>query len=298
MPPNLDVSAWAHHLLRERRLAPLTVQHYVRDVRGFLRFLPQHLGHAVSVDVLSRVAVGELRSWLAWRRDKISPRSLARELSSVRAFFRYLEQQGMKPNTALSALRAPRQSRRVPKALTLSAAQTLLKAVDAEPIAWVRARDKAVLLLFYGCGLRLSEALGLTAQDIQRDTLRILGKGGKTRLVPLLPIVRTAIDTYRRLCPFSLNAQDPLFLSARGTPLSPRTIQALVQRLRRAQNLPASVTPHALRHSFATHLLNNGGDLRTIQELLGHASLSTTQVYTKVESRRLLRIYEKTHPRA
>ena len=294
----LDTQSWAHHLLTERRLSSLTVRSYVRDVESFLQFLPEHLGGSVAVRDLSDLEVRDFRAWLAWRRKKISPRSLARELSSVRSFFDFLEKQGAKPNPALRGLRAPPQKRFVPKALTEEAAQKLLHAAQKNPVAWVRARDTALLLLFYGCGLRLFEALNLTPQNVQTDTLRVVGKGQKTRLVPMLPVVQNALKTYLRLSPFALKTQKPLFVSARGKTLSPRAAQMLVQRLRQNLNLPATVTPHALRHSFATHLLNNGGDLRTIQELLGHASLSTTQIYTKIESRRLLKVYTKAHPRA
>ena len=218
-----------------------------------------------------------------------------------RSFFRFLERRKISSNAALSVLRAPKIPHGVPKPLTSQAARDLIKA-DAlsgeETQAWVTARDAAVLALLYGCGLRISEALSLTPHATRLDPLTILGKGGKTRIVPVLPVVRQALDTYLKLCPFALDPKAPMFRGVKGGPLNARNIQLLIARLRGALGLPDTATPHALRHSFATHLLASGADLRTIQELLGHASLSTTQVYTEINTAHLLEQYSKAHPRA
>jgi integrase/recombinase XerC len=235
------------------------------------------------------------------RRQGAGARTLGRGLAGIRSFLRHLERKGMANAAGASATRAPRQPKSLPKPLT---ARDALRVVDAdlqlsdEP--WIAARSAAVLTLLYGCGLRISEALSLTAGDLPHDgeTLRVTGKGGKTRIVPLLAVASEAIAVYRKLCPFTPDADAPLFRGARGGPLQPAIVQKEMRRLRGALDLPDTATPHALRHSFATHLLAGGGDLRTIQELLGHASLSTTQVYTGVDTSRLIEIYDRAHPRA
>ena len=293
---------WLESLSHERRLAANTLEAYERDSRQFLIFLTRHLGGTPAIADLASLAPADLRAFLAFRRrEGAGARSLGRYMAAIRSFLGHLERKGLVNAAAAGAVRSPRQPKSLPKPLTGTQAVALMDA-DAqmrdEP--WVAARDAAVLGLLYGCGLRISEALALTpaAFDAGGQTLRVTGKGGKTRLSPLLPAVLEAVVQYRRLCPFDLERTEPLFRGARGGKLQPAIIQRQMQKLRAAFALPDTATPHALRHSFATHLLASGGDLRTIQELLGHASLSTTQVYTGVDTARLLDVYEQSHPRA
>lgn len=291
---------WQRDLGAVRRLAPKTLEAYGSDLRQFLAFLARHTGGAVSVKTLSELRAADIRAFMAARRqeDELSSRSLARELSAIKSFFRFLEREGIVSTEALNIVRAPKQPRSLPKALTVAEAKdTIATTAELEERPWVAARDMAVLSLCYGAGLRISEALALTRADLDSASLRVLGKGGKTRLVPLIAPVRAAIETYLSLCPFSLGPAQPLFRGVKGGVLSPRLIQLRVAQLRGALGLPPSATPHALRHSFATHLLGRGGDLRAIQELLGHASLSTTQIYTAVDTEHLLESYRKAHPR-
>lgn len=295
-------AAWLESLGAERRLSANTLDAYERDTRQFLQFLSGHVGGPVKIDDIKALRPADLRGFLAHRRKEgDGARSLGRHLAGLRSFLRHLERKGLANAAGASAIRSPKQPKSLPKPLNGRQALAVV-AVDTqmneEP--WIAARDAAVLSLLYGCGLRISEALGLTPDVFQgRPTsLRITGKGGKTRLVPLLPVVMEAVETYYKLCPYHLEAGAPLFRGARGGPLQPAIIQREMQKLRSALGLPDSATPHALRHSFATHLLGSGGDLRTIQELLGHASLSTTQIYTGVDSARLLDIYDRAHPRA
>jgi integrase/recombinase XerC len=295
--------AWLKTLAGERRLSPLTVDAYERDTRQFFQFLTGHCGGAPGLADIKELRPADLRAFLAARRgDGAGARTLGRGLAGVRSFLRFLERQGLANAAGAAALRAPRQPKSLPKPLTAADAKRVVSAGEQlaeEP--WIAARNAAVLTLLYGCGLRISEALGLSGADLTAsdDTvLRITGKGGKTRLVPVLPVALAAVAEYRRLCPYHLAAEAPLFRGARGGPLNPAIIQREMQKMRSAFNLPDTATPHALRHSFATHLLGRGGDLRTIQELLGHASLSTTQIYTGVDTARLLDIYEAAHPRA
>lgn len=278
-----------------------TVEAYRSDVAGFLRFLALHGGGAGGVDSLARLGVSDLRAFMAHERARgLSARSLSRRLSAVRGFCGWLgERAGFDASAALSA-RGPRAKPRLPRPVSPEAARDVIGAVAtdaAEP--WVAARDAAVVTLLYGLGLRISEALSLRgAQGALPATLRIAGKGGKERLVPVLPAARAAVADYVRLCPLRIARDGPLFLGVRGGPLSPRLVQRAMERARLGLGLPATATPHALRHSFATHLLAAGGDLRAIQELLGHASLSTTQGYTAVDARQLMEVYERAHPRA
>jgi integrase/recombinase XerC len=295
--------AWLASLERERRLSPLTVEAYERDTRQFLQFLTGHCGGAPGIADVAQLRPADLRAFLAARRrDGAGARSLGRGLAGVRSLLRFLERRGLANAAGATALRAPRQPKSLPRPLTAADARRVV--AEDEQLAeepWIAARDAAVLTLLYGCGLRISEALGLDAAAFGEGgerTLRIAGKGGKTRLVPVLPAARQAVDAYRRLSPYRLSPGTPLFRGARGGQLSPAIVQRAMQRMRGALNLPDTATPHALRHSFATHLLGRGGDLRAIQELLGHASLSTTQVYTGVDTTRLLEIYESAHPRA
>jgi integrase/recombinase XerC len=293
---------WLESLRDERRLSPNTLDAYERDSRQFLSFLTGHLGGPARIADVHTLRTADLRAFLAFRRRQgAGARSLGRHLAGLRSFLRYLERQGLVNAAAAGAIRAPKQPKSLPKPLTDRQAVAVVAAetqLHDEP--WIAARDAAVLTLLYGCGLRISEALGLRPADAQPgDTvLRVTGKGGKTRIVPLLPLVIEAVETYRTLCPYVLASDDPMFRGARGGPLQPAIIQRGMQKLRGAFGLPDTATPHALRHSFATHLLSGGGDLRTIQELLGHASLSTTQIYTGVDSARLLDVYDRAHPRA
>jgi integrase/recombinase XerC len=298
-----EIEHWLHHLRAERNLSPKTIEAYRRDVVQFLAFLAEHLGGAPSLKELAALEPADVRAFLAARRaDAIGSRSLMRSLAGLRAFARFLEKNGKGKVGALAAVRAPKIGKTLPRPLAADAAKSMADPDSAagdgrEP--WIHARDAAVLGLLYGCGLRISEALGLNRADFgARDTLTVLGKGRKQRMVPLLPQVQKLVADYIALCPFDLPEAGPLFVGAKGGPLSPRLIQLSMARLRGALGLPETATPHALRHSFATHLLAGGGDLRSIQELLGHASLSTTQIYTAVDAERLIEAYRSAHPRA
>jgi integrase/recombinase XerC len=264
--------------------------------------MADHLGETPGNRALAELTVSDFRAFLARRRARgAESRTLARQLSSLRSFYRFAEKQGLFRNAALSAIRAPKLPHAVPKPLSPGKASELAKAdalATEETPRWVLARDAAVLTLLYACGLRISEALGLTSRQLDQPVLTITGKGNKTRIVPLLPVAREAVARYLDLCPFTLSPKEPMFRGVKGGPLNARNIQLLIARLRGALGLPDTATPHALRHSFATHLLANGADLRVIQELLGHASLSTTQVYTEVNRAHLLEQYRKAHPRA
>jgi integrase/recombinase XerC len=293
-------AAWLRDLGSVRRLAPKTLESYGRDLSQFLSFLARHTGGPVTLRTLGEMRGADIRAFMAARRaEDLSSRSLARALSALKGFFRFLEREGVLSTEALNVVRTPKTPRSLPKALTvLEAKATITTTAELEQRPWVAARDMAVLSLCYGAGLRISEALAVTRADLDGGAMRILGKGGKTRLVPLLASVRASIETYIDLCPFKLGPTQPLFRGVKGGVLSPRLIQMRVVQLRSALGLPPSATPHALRHSFATHLLGRGGDLRAIQELLGHASLSTTQTYTAVDTDRLLASYRAAHPRS
>jgi integrase/recombinase XerC len=301
-----EIAHWLAHLGAERRMSPETVEAYGRDVRQFLDFLATHFGRRVTLAMLRDLAPSDVRAFMACRRsDGIGGRSLMRALAGARSFARFLERQGKGKVGALSAIRAPKIQKSLPKPIAVTPARRLTDTAlrageDREP--WVLARDAAVLALLYGSGLRISEALGLKAKDIPApgagDAITVMGKGRKPRMVPVLAPVLRLIADYVALCPYALAPDGPVFVGAKGGPLSPRIIQLVMERLRGALNLPETATPHALRHSFATHLLGRGGDLRSIQELLGHASLSTTQIYTAIDTERLLEVYRSAHPRA
>lgn len=293
------IAKWQRDLGAVRRLAANTLDAYQRDLAQFLSFLAVHTGGPVSLATLAEMRAADIRAFMAARRQhELSSRSLARSLSAIKSFFRFLEREGAVSTEAFNVIRSPKQPKSVPKALTVGEAKATLTATgELEDRPWVAARDIAVLALCYGAGLRISEALGLTRADLEGEVLRVTGKGNKTRLVPLIAPVREAIEQYLSLSPFKLGPSQPLFRGVKGGVLSPRLIQLRVAQLRGALGLPPSATPHALRHSFATHLLGRGGDLRSIQELLGHASLSTTQVYTAVDTERLLESYRAAHPR-
>jgi integrase/recombinase XerC len=294
-----QIAAWSRDLGAVRRLAAKTLEAYTRDLGQFLNFLGPHTGGPVSLQTLREMRPADLRAFMARRReDGVEARSLARALSAIKSFFRFLEREGVLSTEALNIVRTPKTKKSLPKALTvLEAKATIATTSELEERPWVAARDMAVLSLCYGAGLRISEALALSRADLDGTTLRITGKGGKTRLVPLIDPVRQSIANYLELCPFPLTPSQPLFRGVKGGVLSPRLVQLRVAQLRGALGLPPSATPHALRHSFATHLLGRGGDLRAIQELLGHASLSTTQIYTAVDTDRLLDAYRAAHPR-
>jgi integrase/recombinase XerC len=295
---------WLAYLAQERRASPRTVTAYSDCVGRYLGFMQQHRGEALSRADLGTVEPSELRAYLAFRRSgdhPLSPRSVSQALSAIRTFHRWLDRRCGVANDALALVRGPRVKPGAPRPVSEDQAMGLITeaAEDETREEWEAARDEAMLTLLYGCGLRISEALSLKRSDAPlRDSIRIIGKGSKERVVPVLPVVREAIDAYVAVLPFVVAPDQPLFRAKRGGPLGPRPVQALMQRLRGRLGLPDSATPHALRHSFATHLLGAGADLRSIQELLGHASLSTTQRYTAVDAAGLLAIYGKAHPRA
>jgi integrase/recombinase XerC len=302
----LEMTRWLSHLRAERRLSPKTSEAYARDVRQFLLFLGEHWGKRVTLAGFAALEASDVRAFMAMRRaSEIGGRSLMRTLAGLRSFGRFLEREGKGKVGALSAIRAPKVGKTLPKPIQMAAAKRF---TDADERAgetrdpWIWARDAAVMALLYGSGLRISEALGLKRRDVPLpgagDVLIVTGKGNKTRMVPVLQNVLALVQDYVAMCPHPLPAEAPIFVGARGGPLSARIIQLTMARLRGVLGLPDSATPHALRHSFATHLLSRGGDLRAIQELLGHASLSTTQIYTGIDSERLLEVYKSAHPRA
>src|SRR5947199_5662298 len=302
----LQLTRWLSHLGAERRLSPKTLEAYARDVRQCLTFLGEHWGAEVTLPRFAAWQASDVRAFMAARRaDEIGGRSLMRALAGLRSFGRFLEREGKGKVGALSAIRAPKVGKSLPKPIQMAAAKRFADADERagenrEP--WIWARDAAVMALLYGSGLRISEALGLKRRDVPEpgagDVLIVTGKGNKTRMVPVLQNVLALVQDYVAMCPHPLPAAGPIFIGARGGPLSPRIIQLTMERLRGALGLPDSATPHALRHSFATHLLSRGGDLRAIQELLGHASPATTEIYTGIDSERLLEVYRHAHPRA
>ncbi len=300
-----EARGWLGYMGAQRRVSPLTLEAYSRDLRQFLEFLTQHMGARPGIDAFAALQPSDLRAFMAKRRSSgIESRSLTRALAALRSFARYLEREGKGKAAAFAAVRTPKIARSLPKPIAAADACDMVdvgtRAGEDRP-PWVLARDAAVLGLLYGSGLRISEALGISRRDAPcegRESLTVLGKGAKTRAVPVIAPVSRAIEAYLAICPWRLPPDGPLFVGAKGGRLSPRIIQLTVERLRGALGLPESATPHALRHSFATHLLARGGDLRSIQELLGHASLSTTQVYTAVDGARLLDAWRNAHPRA
>ncbi|MGV7215615.1 tyrosine recombinase XerC [Bradyrhizobium sp. UFLA05-112] len=300
-----EMMRWLSHLGAERRLSPKTLEAYSRDLRQCLDFLCTHWGERVTLKRFAALEASDIRAFMAMRRaDDVAGRSLMRALAGLRSFGRFLEREGKGKVGALSAIRAPKVAKSLPKPLPMVSAKRVTDADERageERETWILVRDAAVMALLYGSGLRISEALGLKRRDVPRpgegDVLVVTGKGNKTRMVPVLQNVLALVAEYVAMCPHPLAAEGPIFVGARGGPLSPRIIQLAMERLRGALGLPDSATPHALRHSFATHLLSRGGDLRAIQELLGHSSLSTTQIYTGIDSERLLEVYASAHPR-
>ena len=295
------MALWLDHKRALDGAAANTIKAYAADVAGFLAFLAGHRGQMEGLGAVANLPQTDLRAWMAQERARgVSARTLARELSAVKSFTSWLaEREGFDASTTLSA-RGPKYRRKLPRPLTEDAAIAMIDRVgDQASSEWVAARDMAVVTLLYGCGLRISEALGLMGADSPLPlVLRIIGKGGRERLVPVLPAAQGAVAAYVRLCPHDLTRTEPLFRGVRGGALNPRLIALVVEKARMQLGLPATATPHAMRHSFATHLLSAGGDLRAIQELLGHASLSTTQAYTAVDAARLMEVYDKAHPRA
>jgi integrase/recombinase XerC len=278
-----------------------TLTAYRGDVVDFIAFLTNYHGDAQGLGPLSRITVTDMRAWMAHeRKSGIGARSLARKLSAVKSFYRWLaDREGFEPTAVLSA-RSPKFQKKLPRPLSPDAAKAMIDTVELQSTkGWIGARNAAVVTLLYGCGLRISEALGLTGRDVPLgDALRIVGKGGKERVVPVLPIARQAVARYVGQCPYDLEPDSPLFRGERGGALNARLVQKVTEQARMQLGLPATATPHAMRHSFATHLLAAGGDLRAIQELLGHASLSTTQAYTSVDTVHLMKVYEQAHPKA
>ena len=301
-----EIAHWLSHLRAERRLSPKTLEAYARDLRQCLAFLSEHWGSLVTLQQFAAIEATDVRAFMSARRaDDVGGRSLMRALAGLRSFGRFLEREGKGKVGALSAIRAPKIGKSLPKPIQMTSARQMTDAdiragENRDP--WIWARDAAVMALLYGSGLRISEALGLIRRDVplpgKGDVIVVTGKGNKTRMVPVLQNVLTLVQDYVAMCPHPIAPDGPIFVGARGGPLSPRIIQLTMERLRGALGLPDSATPHALRHSFATHLLTRGGDLRAIQELLGHSSLSTTQIYTGVDADRLLDVYKTAHPRA
>jgi integrase/recombinase XerC len=291
---------WLAHLAHERRVSPHTLRAYGDDVQRFLGFLSAHIGGSVSLRTLRELRPADVRAHLTARRaEGLGARGIQRSLAAVRSFYRYLERDNLADGAALRAVRSPKLPRTLPRPLSEIDAVRAIEDAGEDDEPWIAARNAALITLLYGTGLRISEALSLKRGDAPLgETLTILGKGSKERSVPVISAVREAVDAYAKICPFGTERNAPLFFSRRGKPMSPREAQALMQRLRGRLGLAPNATPHALRHSFATHLLQNGGDLRAVQELLGHASLSTTQKYTEVQSAQLLAIYDAAHPRA
>lgn len=296
------LGGWLDHLRAVRGLSPATLDAYCTDVTAYLGFLQDHLGGPVSGPALSGLSLGDLRAWLAsiQAQDGLSPRSAARAVSAVRNFHHWLEDRHGLACPAIGQLRAPKARRSLPRPVATEDAERLIAAVSADdPRDWVQARDAAALTLIWGTGLRIGEALSLQQRDAPLgEWLTVTGKGGKMRSVPVLPVVREAVEHYRRLCPHAPGPGEALFLGIRGGPLNPATLRKAMAAVRRALGLPETASPHALRHAFATGLLEAGGDLRAIQDLLGHARLATTQVYTGVDTARLHEVYRRAHPRA
>jgi len=296
------IEQWLSWLTHERRGSAHTVDGYLRDLKDLLRFLETYRGETPTLAAFAAADRNDFRAWMSDRSQRgIEAASTARALSAIKNFARFLAKRSLAQNGAITGLRNPKLPRSVPKPLNAAEAEDALEAIaDLHDAEWIGKRDLAVLTLLYGCGLRISEALNLARRDAPKPggTLRIIGKGNKTRVVPVLPAVAEAISDYLKALPIPCEPEGPLFLGAKGKRLSPRLVQLAMQKLRMQLGLPETATPHALRHSFATHLLAGGGDLRAIQELLGHSSLSTTQRYTEVDAARLLAVYNAAHPRA
>lgn len=308
-PDAESLAAWRArfetHLRAEKRASVYTMRNYGATLERFEAFLIRHLGAAPQLAHLARLEMKDFRAFLAERRDEgLKPPSLKLELSALKTFYKFLKKRAGVDNDAIAVMRGPKAKPRLPRPVSVADADALIETAGTlntttRKEAWERARDAALMTLLYGAGLRISEALSLKRGDTPlKETLRVTGKGAKTRAVPVVPVAREAVDAYLDLCPYGTQADDPLFFSTRGKALSARQAQRTMASLRAALGLPDSATPHALRHAFATHLLAAGGDLRAIQELLGHASLAATQRYTKIDAESMLKVYDKAHPRA
>jgi integrase/recombinase XerC len=291
---------WLRALAHERRASPHTLRAYGDDLGRFIAFLNEHQGRAPDDRTLAKLVPADMRAFITRRRGEgLGARSVQRAVAAVRSFFRYLAREGILENAAPRAVRTPRIPRTLPRPLSETDAARAIEEAGTHDVEWLAARDTALLTLLYGAGLRISEALSLKRGDVPLgSSLSVVGKGRKERSVPLLPVVRETAEHYAALIPFAGARDSSLFVSRRGKPMSPREAQALMQRLRSRLGLSERATPHALRHSFATHILANGGDLRAVQELLGHSSLSTTQTYTEIDAKKLMAVYERAHPRA
>jgi integrase/recombinase XerC len=290
---------WLASLAHERRASPHTLRAYGDDVARFLGFEAGHIGGALTQKALAKLTPADIRAFITFRRNEgLGPGGVQRALAAVRSFYKFLAKEGILENAAARSIRTPRVRRGLPRPLSVEDAARAITEAGEHDVEWLGARDAALLTLLYGAGLRISEALGLKRGDVPLgETLTVIGKGRKERSIPVLPLVASALSDYAGKIPFTGAPSSPLFLSRRGRAMSPREAQGLMQRLRGRLGLPEKATPHALRHSFATHILQGGGDLRSVQELLGHASLSTTQVYTAMDTRQLLETYTKAHPR-
>lgn len=296
-----SLEAWLTHLKALDAASDNTLEAYRNDLLGFFNFVTRHFGEQTGLSPIKSITPSDMRAWMASERKRgVSTRSLARNLSAVKSYFRWLGEREEFEPTAVLATRSPKFQKKLPRPLGQDAARAMIDTVKMQSNeAWVSARDTAIVIVMYGCGLRISEALSLKISDTPLpETLRIVGKGNKERIVPVLAAARGAVNQYTQLLPFELEPSDLLFRGVRGGPLPARAVQKVMERSRMQLGLPATATPHALRHSFATHLLEAGGDLRAIQELLGHASLSTTQAYTAVDTAHLMEIYNRAHPRA
>jgi integrase/recombinase XerC len=295
------MSSWQDWLGQERRAAKHTLTSYQSDLAAFLTFLAEYKGCPASIESLSSLTLTDFRGWLAsMAGSSHQAASRARALAAVRNFFRFMDKTGRMHNPAIDLLRAPKTGRRLPRPVSLDEAQEIVDtSSEMEEETWIGLRDKALFTLLYGAGLRISEALSLKNKDVEQGLrLTVTGKGNKQRALPLIPIIADALEDYRKACPFAGNGNNPLFVGARGGQLNAGVAQRQLRKIRSALDLPGNVTPHALRHSFATHLLASGADLRSLQELLGHSSLSTTQLYTRIESAQLTETYRAAHPRA
>ena len=294
------MARWRGWLSGERRMAGNTVESYTFDLNNLFHFLNGYRGREVSLTMLASLSLTDFRAWLAHNAaEDVAAASRARAVAGVRNFFHWLDRSGQLHNEAIDLLKVPKAPRRLPRPVTEAQAQEIVSLAHGDADGWIGLRDEALFTLLYGAGLRIGEALGLTRDGLTRgDRITVTGKGNKQRNVPLLPIVREAIEKYLEACPYALEGETPIFVGARGERLNPAVAQRNLRSLRRQLGLPDSVTPHALRHSFATHLLADGADLRSLQELLGHSSLSTTQLYTKVDAQQLSSVYRAAHPRA
>jgi integrase/recombinase XerC len=295
------VAKWQGWLRYEKRAAKHTIDSYQFDLNNLFRFLNKHRARQINLALLAGLALGDFRSWLAHNAgENRQAASRARSVAGVRNFFRWLDRSGQLHNNAIEMLKLPKTARRLPRPVTEGEAQDIVALAKNVPVeGWIGLRDEALFTLLYGAGLRIGEALGLTHADLaQKERLTVTGKGNKQRSVPLLPIVREVLERYLAVCPYPAEPKASVFVGSRGETLNAAVAQRHLRALRRQLNLPDSVTPHALRHSFATHLLAAGADLRSLQELLGHASLSTTQLYTQVDAQQLAKAYRKAHPRA